>query len=146
LRDEVYEQLSLLEKTQKLGEKIISTCEDEKSVKDEVNEKVGNLDRNLIDLTKKVNDRQKELKQALLERQEFREAFDDMKDWLVSTSEILAMQGPISVKYDVLVDQKAKHRVRFSFLFLLKIQQNFHSLRFNVSMKGLAQNFDIVIC
>ena len=113
MRDEVYEQLSLLEKAQNLGEKIIATCEDEKSVKDEVNEKVGQMDKQLKELTKKVNDRQKELKQALLERQEFREAFDDMKDWLVSTSEILNMQGPISVKYDVLVNQKAKHRVRY---------------------------------
>lgn len=110
LRDEVYEQLSLLEKAQKLGEKIISTCEDEKAVKDEVNGKLGKLDQEFKDLMKKVNDRQKELKQALLERQEFREAFDDMKDWLVSTKEILEMQGAISVKYDVLVDQKAKHR------------------------------------
>lgn len=113
MRDEVYEQLSLLEKAQKLGAKIISTCEDEKSVKDEVDGKVGKVDGELKELTKKVNDRQQELKQALLERQEFREAFDDMKDWLVSTSEVLAMQGAVSVKYDVLVNQKAKHRVRF---------------------------------
>ena len=101
----------MLDKTRKLGEKIIATCDGEATVSDEVNEKIAKSEKDLNDLTKKVNDRQQELHAALLERQEFREAYDDLKDWLVSTDKILALQGPVSVKYDVLVDQKAKFRV-----------------------------------
>ena len=111
MRDEVYERLSVLEKAQKLGSKIIKACEDEPSVKQEVTEKIAKSEKGLTDLTEKVNDRQRELKAALLERQEFREAYDDLKDWLVSTDQILALQGPVSVKNDVLVDQMAKLRV-----------------------------------
>lgn len=70
----------------------------------------------LNELTKKVNDRLVELKQALLERQEFREAFDDVKDWLISTGDVLALQGSVSVKYDVILEQKAKQWVSYQFL------------------------------
>lgn len=70
----------------------------------------------LKELTKKVNDRLVELKQALLERQEFREAFDDVKDWLISTGDVLALQGSVSVKYDVILEQKAKQWVSYQFL------------------------------
>lgn len=111
MRDEVYEQLSVLDKARKLGEKLIATCDGEATVRDEVTEKIAKSETGLTGLTKKVNDRQLELQAALLERQEFREAYDDLKDWLVSTDQILALQGPVSVKYNVLVDQNAKHRV-----------------------------------
>ena len=105
----MYEKLPVLETARKLGVKIISTCDDDPTVKEEVNSKIEKTEKGLNDVTEKVNRRQKELQAALLERQEFREAYDDLKDWLVSTEQILALQGPVSLKYDVIVDQKAKN-------------------------------------
>lgn len=59
-----------------------------------------------------VNERQSELQAVLLQSQELRDSVDELSSWLSAAENRLNLQGPLSARHKVIVDQQDKLQVR----------------------------------
>ena len=100
-----------MDKAKDLADQIKELNSDENVHKD-VDEKVDKVDKPLRDLLDALNGRQTELQAALLDKQSFKDSLEEFNRWLAGAENLMNLQGPVSARYNVILDQQERLGVR----------------------------------
>lgn len=98
------------------------------SINKEIDEQIQKVETPLNELISALNARQSELQTALLQSQELRDSADELSNWLSAAENRLNIQGPVSARHKVIVDQQDKLQVsdRFVTIFCDNVTNTGH--------------------
>ena len=113
MREEVQERVASLENAKCLADKIKELSSEDPSINKELDEQMEKVEAPLNELVSTLNARQSELQTALLQSQELRESVDELSSWLSGAENLLNIQGPLSARHKVIVDQQDKLQVSY---------------------------------
>ena len=108
---EVQENVASLENAKSLAEKIKEVSSEDPSINKEIDEQIEKLQTPLKELVSALDARQSKLQTALLESQELKDSLDELDSCLSATENQLNIQGPLSARHKVIVDQQDKLQV-----------------------------------
>ena len=108
---EVQENVASLENAKSLAEKIKEVSSEDPSINKEIDEQIEKLQTPLNELVSALDARQSKLQTALLESQELKDSLDELDSCLSATEKQLNIQGPLSARHKVIVDQQDKLQV-----------------------------------
>lgn len=108
---EVQENVASLENAKSLAEKIKEVSSEDPSINKEIDEQIEKLQTPLNELVSALDARQSKLQTALLESQELKDSLDELDSCLSATENQLNIQGPLSARHKVIVDQQDKLQV-----------------------------------
>lgn len=86
------------------------------SINKEIDEQIQKVETPLNELISGLNARQSELQTVLLQSQELRDSADELSNWLSAAENRLNIQGPVSARHKVIVDQHDKLQVSNRFV------------------------------
>ena len=99
-----------MDKAKSLSDKIKELSNDE-LVKKDLDERVEKVNEPLRDLMEALNTRQTELQTALLQNQSLKDSLEEFNRWLIGAENLLKLQGPVSARYNVILDQEERLEV-----------------------------------
>ena len=105
------ENVASTENAKSLAEKIKELSSEDLSITKEIDEQIEKLQTPLNELVSSLNARQSKLQTALLESQELKDSLDELDSCLSATENQLNIQGPLSARHKVIVDQQDKLQV-----------------------------------
>lgn len=108
---EVQENVASVENAKSLAEKIKEVSSEDPSINKEIDEQIEKLQTPLNELVSALDARQSKLQTALLESQELKDSLDELDSCLSATENQLNIQGPLSARHKVIVDQQDKLQV-----------------------------------
>ena len=108
---EVQDNVASLENANSLAEKIKEVSSEDPSINKEIDEQIEKLQIPLNELVSALDARQSKLQTALLESQELKDSLDELDSCLSATENQLNIQGPLSARHKVIVDQQDKLQV-----------------------------------
>lgn len=108
---EVQENVASLENAKSLAEKIKEVSSEDPSINKEIDEQIEKLQTPLNELVSALDAGQSKLQTALLESQELKDSLDELDSCLSTTENQLNIQGPLSARHKVIVDQQDKLQV-----------------------------------
>jgi len=108
----VQENVTSLENAKALADKIKELSSEDPTLNKELDEQIQKVETPLNELITAVNERQSELQAVLLQSQELRDSVDELSSWLSAAENRLNLQGPLSARHKVIVDQQDKLQVR----------------------------------
>ena len=148
MREEVQENVASLENAKSLADKIKELSSEDPSINKDLDEQVEKVETPLNELVSALNARQSELQTALLQSQELRESVDELSSWLTAAENLLNIQGPLSARHKVIVDQQDKLQV--SYLLMRSSRYYKHLTVFGLNkipyLKTLNHLIPIVTC
>lgn len=106
------ENVTSLENAKALADKIKELSSEDPTLNKELDEQIQKVETPLNELITAVNERQSELQAVLLQSQELRDSVDELSSWLSAAENRLNLQGPLSARHKVIVDQQDKLQVR----------------------------------
>lgn len=105
------ENVVSLENAKGLAEKVKELSSEDPSINKDLDENIQKVEAPLNELISALNARQSELQTALLQSQELRDSVDELSNWLSAAENLLNLQGPLSARHKVIIDQQDKLQV-----------------------------------
>ena len=100
-----------MESAKGLADKIRELSSEDPSINKDLDDQIQKVEPPLNELISSLNARQSELQTALLQSQELRDSVDELSNWLSAVENRLNLQGPLSARHKVILDQQDKLQV-----------------------------------
>lgn len=100
-----------LDNAKDLADKIKELSSEDPSINKDLDEHIQKVEPALNELITALNARQSELQTALLQSQELRDSVNEFSGWLSAAENRLNLQGPVSARHKVILDQQDKLQV-----------------------------------
>ena len=107
-----------LDNTKALADKIKELSGEDPTINKDLDEQLQKVEPPMNELISLLDARQTELQTALLQSQELKDSLDEFGGWLAATENLLNLQGPVSARHKVIVDQQDKLQVNYLSSFL----------------------------
>lgn len=111
LKAQLDEHKPTLDKSKELADYLVDKNKDEPLVVADIKDKLENVDLPYEDVRAKLIELEGKLQAAQMRTQEFRVAFDDVKEKLDKIEELAANQEPVSAVFDTVKKQKEADEV-----------------------------------
>ena len=113
MRGELQENVVALDSAKSLANKIKEISNDDASITGDLNEKLEKVEPVLLELVSELDTLQAELQKAFIQSQELNESVEHLDSWLVAAENRLNLQGPVSCRHRLILDQQDKVQVSF---------------------------------
>ena len=100
-----------LDNAKSLADKIRELSSEDPSINKDLDDQIQKVEEPLNELLSALNARQTKLQTALLQSQELRDSVEEFNSWLSGAENLLNLQGPVSTRHKVIVDQQDKLQV-----------------------------------
>lgn len=100
-----------LDNAKGLADKIKELSGEDPSINKDLDDQLQKVEPPMNDLISLLNARQTEFQTALLQSQELKDSLDGFGGWLSAAENLLNLQGPVSARHKVIVDQQDKLQV-----------------------------------
>ena len=107
-----------LDNTKALADKIKELSGEDPTINKDLDEQLQRVEPPMNELISLLDARQTEFQTALLQSQELKDSLDEFGGWLAATENLLNLQGPVSARHKVIVDQQDKLQVNYLSSFL----------------------------
>ena len=111
VREEVQANVASLDNAKGLADKIKELSSEDPSISKDLDDQLQKVEPALNELISALSTRQTELQTALLQSQELKDSLDEFSGWLSAAENRLNLQGPVSARQKVIVDQQDKLQV-----------------------------------
>lgn len=111
VKEEVQANVASLDNAKSLADKIRELSSEDPSINKDLDDQIQKVEEPLNELLSALNARQTELQTALLQSQELRDSVEQFNSWLSAAENLLNLQGPVSARHKVIVDQQDKLQV-----------------------------------
>ena len=115
---EVHENAASLENAKNLADKIKELSSEDPTLHKDLDDQIEKAQTPMDELISALNARQSDLQTALLQGQELRNSADELSNWLSAAENQLNIQGPLSARHKVIVDQQDKLQVGYELTFV----------------------------
>lgn len=111
VEEDVQANVASLDNAKGLADKIKELSSEDPVINRDLDENVKKVEAPLNELISTLNARQSELQTALLQSQELKDSVEEFSGWLSAAENRLNLQGPVSARHKVIVDQQDKLQV-----------------------------------
>lgn len=111
VEEEVQANAASLDNAKGLADKIKELSSEDPSINKDLDEHIQKVEPPLNELISTLNARQSELQTALLQSQELKDSVEEFSGWLLAAENRLNLQGPVSARHKVIMDQQDKLQV-----------------------------------
>ena len=111
VEEEVQANAASLDNAKSLADKIKELSSEDPTINKDLDEHIQKVEPTLNELISTLNARQSELQAALLQSQELKDSVEEFSGWLSAAENRLNLQGPVSARHKVIMDQQDKLQV-----------------------------------
>lgn len=111
VEEDVQANVASLDNAKGLADKIKELSSEDPVINRDLDENVKTVEPPLNELISTLNARQSELQTALLQSQELKDSVEEFSGWLSAAENRLNLQGPVSARHKVIMDQQDKLQV-----------------------------------
>lgn len=111
VEEDVQANVASLDNAKGLADKIKELSSEDPVINRDLDENVKKVEAPLNELISTLNARQSELQTALLQSQELKDSVEEFSGWLSAAENRLNLQGPVSARHKVIMDQQDKLQV-----------------------------------
>lgn len=111
VEEDVQANVASLDNAKGLADKIKELSSEDPVINRDLDENVKKVEPPLNELISTLNARQSELQTALLQSQELKDSVEEFSGWLSAAENRLNLQGPVSARHKVIMDQQDKLQV-----------------------------------
>lgn len=102
-----------LENAKGLADKIKELSSEDPSINKDLDDQIQKIEPPLTELVSLLNTRQSKLQKVQLQSQELRDSVDEFGSWLTAAENRFNLQGPISARHKLILDQQDRLQVSF---------------------------------
>lgn len=105
----------MLEQAKQLAEKVNELSNDDPGVQEDVADRLSRVDKPIQDIAAKLNKNRTDLHTNLLHSQDLKDSLEELNRWFDSANNLYRLLGPVSNRFNIIVDQEDRIEVRNRF-------------------------------